>query len=71
MSQPVLKAALEAAFTANMPSPTPAQTAAFGVTADAMALAIINCVKSATITYTAGLANGGGPVTGIFGNTIN
>jgi hypothetical protein len=70
MSHSALKSALQSAFTANMPSPTAEQISAFSNTADAMATAIITCVSSATITYTTGLANGGGAVTGVFGNTI-
>ena len=33
--------------------------------------AIINAIKSATITYTTGLVTSMGPVTGTFGNTIS
>ena len=36
-----------------------------------LADAIINAIKSATITYTTGLVTSIGPVTGTFGNTIS
>jgi len=73
MDAAVLKAGIKAAFEANMPSPTSAQTAAFDVTAGAIADAIVACVETATITYTSGLIapSGGGPVTGVFGGSVS
>jgi hypothetical protein len=74
MSQPTLKAAIKAAFVANIPSPTSEQIEAFDSTAGAIATAVIDCIESATLTYTIGLIapSGGGPVTGVMtGVTIS
>lgn len=68
----VLKTALINAFTANLPGITPDQATALDTTCGAVANALEAYVKTATITYTAGLVapGGGGPVTGVFTNTI-
>ncbi len=65
-----LKAALQAAFLANLASPTAEQIAQINNMATAMSVAIKSFVQSATITYTAGLVSPTGPVSGAFGNTI-
>ena len=70
LNTPGLAAALEAAFLANLPSPNPTQLAQVHAMAGAMASAMQMFVQGATITYTAGLVDSSGPVTGVFGNTI-
>lgn len=61
---------LKAAFAANLPGITPAQDAALTTTCDAIAAATAALIQTATITYTVGLVDGVGPVTGDFGNVI-
>ena len=69
----ILKTALKTAFLANLPSPTAQQITEVDALAGAIANAMQVFVRGATITYTAGLVapSGGGPVTGIFNNTIS
>ena len=72
LNTPALKAALQTAFLANIPAPTPTQVAQINALSAAMATALLAFVQSATISYTAGLVAppGGGPVSGVFGNII-
>ena len=68
-----LQSALQTAFKDNLPSTTPTQEAQIAHLAEKITTAIKAFIESATITYVAGLttAPGGGPVTGIFTNTIS
>ena len=66
----VLQNALKAAFLANLPSATPTQVSQVDTLCTSIATAMKTFVESATITYTTGLANGSGPVAGVFGNVI-
>ena len=65
-----LKSAIKAAFQANLPAPTATQLSELDTMCTSIANAMQAFVQSATITYTTGLANGSGPVTGVFGNII-
>ena len=73
LNEPSLKAAIKAAFLANLSSPDSTQTTQVDTMAGAIASAIVTCVQGATVTYTAGLVapSGGGPVTGVSGMTIS
>lgn len=66
LNKSALKAAIENAMTANLTEPTVDQTNEISALATGIANAIDNYVKGMQITYTAGLANSGGPVTGTF-----
>ena len=70
LNTPALAAALESAFLANLTSPTPEQLTQVHTMSEAMASAMQAFVQSATITYTVGLVDSSGPVSGVFGNTI-
>ena len=70
LNTPALKDALQAAFLANLTTPTTIQLTQIYNMSSAMAAAMQAFVQSATITYTAGLVAPGGPVSGVFGNTI-
>ncbi len=68
-----LKNTLSSALQANLPAPGPAQIAEIDTLAGIIANAMQVFVTGATITYTSGLVapGGGGPVTGVFTNTIS
>lgn len=68
-----IKTALLTNITNGGGTPTTQQQSDCDATADAIANAVTTLIKSATITYSAGLIapSGGGPVTGTFGNTIS
>ncbi len=68
-----LTTSLKSAFLANLPSPDAGQIAQVITLASSIASAMQVFVEGAQITYTAGLIapGGGGPVTGVFGNTIS
>jgi len=68
-----LTTSLKSAFLANLPAPDAGQITQVTTLASAIASAMQVFVEGAEITYTAGLIapGGGGPVTGVFGNTIS
>lgn len=68
-----LKNSLKSAFLANLPARDSGQVSQVDAMAGTIANALLVFVEGATITYTTGLTTpgGGGPVTGIFGNTIS
>lgn len=68
-----LKNTLKAAFLTNLPSPSSAQVAEVDALANSIANAMQVFVTGATVSYTSGLVapGGGGPVTGVFINTIS
>ncbi len=70
LNTPALKSALKSAFLANLPAATPTQITQIEALSASIASAIQVYVQGATITYTAGLTNSGGPVVGAFGNII-
>ena len=70
MNQVACAASIKNLLLANIPDATPAQIAAITTLSEGMVGAIATMVQSATITYTTGLGNSGGPVTGVFGHTI-
>ncbi len=67
-----LKNSIKSAYLANLPVPDMTQIAQVDAMSTAIADAIRIFVEGATVTNTAGLIapGGGGPVTGVFGNTI-
>ena len=56
---------------ANLPNPTAAQEAEMQAYANGVADAVDLFVRGLEITYIAGLANSGGPVTGTFQFSLN
>lgn len=66
-----LKLALKNAMLNNIPSPTAEQITAATDTATTMANAINTFVTGAQINYVSGLANSGGPVTGVFVGSLS
>ena len=72
LSKATIKGEIKSAFTAVMEQEQN-RDGAIDTVADKIATAVINAIKSATITYTTGLVapTGGGPVTGAFGNIIS
>ena len=68
-----LTSSLQSAFLANLPSPDTGQISQVNILATSIANALRIFVEGAEITYSAGLVapGGGGPVTGVFGNTIS
>lgn len=66
-----IKSEIKSAFTEVMNQANDDRDGALYKVSDKLADAIINAIKSATITYTTGLVTSMGPVTGTFGNTIS
>ena len=67
-----LKNAMKSEMLANLPTPSSSQITEVDTLCGAIASAMQTFVTGATITYSTGLIapSGGGPVTGIFTNTI-
>ena len=65
-----LENSIKIAFLNNLTAPTTEQESQVSAMAATIAAAMAVFVRGATITYTTGLVDGAGPVTGVFGNTI-
>ena len=65
-----IKGDIAAAFKSVMDDDSDNREGAIETVAGKMAKAVADAIKSATITYTAGLVAPNGPVTGVFNGTI-